>query len=274
MDRMGIWARLFASSSLLVGLAFASQARALPPDWERPPAPEPPPATPRSVLVETWFPAHPASMVEASVGISATPPGRTLTLDVDVELPPGLAFGAHGLFARCSDCYFSDESYEGVHDLGFAYAYVGFSRPNFMLAGTLLLVRGEGLESAFDRFSYGAGVLLRLGRVDGLRLDTGVGLAIAPAARRFVDSDPVYVDAASTGGAIVMHNELRVPLFGRGDYRVGLEARSEFSILDPFFWLPSVGLRARVGAIVFGVRAQFVMQDLHSAVLWLGYRAD
>ncbi|NOY92106.1 MAG: hypothetical protein GXP55_12990, partial [Deltaproteobacteria bacterium] len=237
---MGIWVRLLAGCLLAASVAFTSQARALPTGWERPPEPEPPAVTPRSTFVETWSPAHPASMVEASVGVSATPPGRALTLDVDVELAPGLAIGAHGLFARCSDCYFSDESYESVHDLGSAYAYAGFSRPNFMIAGTLLLLRGEGLESAFDRFSYGAGLLLRLGRVDGLRLDTGFGLVVAPAVSRWVDSGPGYVDTTPTGGAIVLHNELRVPLFGRGDYRVGLEARSEFSIIDPFFWLPSV----------------------------------
>jgi len=249
-------------SALAIGGLAPSWAAAQPGEWERPPEPEPPPLTPRGTFDETWFPEHPGAMVEASAGVSVAPLGRTLMLDVDAELASGLALGARGTFAHCEHCNFSADSFDGAHDVGVAYAYAGWSRPNFMFGGTMLLAHGQGLESGVDRFGYGAGFLLRIGRVDGLRLDTGFGIVVSPPHHR------------SLSGAIVLHDELRVPLFGRGVYRVALEARSEFTIIDPFFWIPSVGLRVRTGPVVFGLRAHFVMAQAASAVLWVGYRAD
>jgi len=184
-------------------------------------------------------------------------------LDADLETAPNVALGVHGTLRHCTACNIANDAYDHPHEVGLADAYVGYASRNYMVAGALVVTHGEGLESGEDRFGYGSMFLVRAGRVDGLRFELGLGFVVTDIAR---DGGP------GGGAAFVLHNALYVPLFRRGRYQLELEARSEFAIPDPFFWIPTVGLRVRAGPVVFGGRAQ-LMSKASALMLFVGYRA-
>jgi len=223
---------------------------------ESPPAPEP---APQSWLDRTWLPARPPQYFEAVVGASAYPLARSFTLDLDATPGRSLAVGLHGTLTHCDACNIAADAEDRPHEVGLGYAYLGYEGSNYMVAGAFALTRGEGLESRANRFGYGPMFLLRIGHIDGLRLGLGVGIDV-------VFSHP-------NSGGLILHSALDVPLFRSGSVQLDLEARSDFTIPDPFFWIPSLGVRMRTGPVVFGVRAQ-LFAHANSLMLLLGYHRE
>jgi len=194
------------------------------------------------------------------VAASPFPQTRSFQLDAEGEAGANFAFGLHGSLTHCRACNVGSDAERRLHDVGFAYAYVGHARRNYMVGGAFLLTHGLGLDSNTDRFGYGSMFLLRLGRVGGLRLELGTGWVVTA-------SD-------HTGsGAFMLHNALRVPLVHVDAFQLDFEARSDFAILDPFFWIPSLGVRVRAGPVIVGVRG-ILMEHANSLMLFMGYHQE
>ncbi len=167
--------------------------------------------------------------------------------DVDVELPRGLALGFRGVYGRCNPCNRRDVGLEDIRE-GIARVHAMYSRPNFAVGGTLLFARGADLESSAFSAKPGFGSQLRLGRVEGLRMDTGVG---------------VLVDRQL---ALAFHWAMYVPVFAwrfdRTVLRVLLESRVEILIPHPTLLLVTAGMRVRVGPVLVGLRGAVFEEDL------------
>ena len=102
--------------------------------------------------------------------------------------------------------------------------------------------------------SGGGGLWLRLGRVDGVRVDAAVsGLG------------------GARGGSFLFLGSIRIPVFAAESVRVWLEGRTEVSIPSPVFVMLTGGVRARVGKFLIGFYAPVVLEQ-PSVLLSLGIR--